>query len=225
MSVWRVYFSSLLLCYGREFCLTFDDFRRPLAAISVRCLIRRIVILRTLTLAVAVISPAPFWLFQWREHMAPLYHGKKRFYTVAGNVAWLDDLIVKNYARTDPLLAKDGFTASCSTADCVLITCDEANGNTLSARALSGGFSAIWLCRYPARAGGAVIVAGDRLILARVRPLAMWCCAAGNPLLPVIFTFFTHAGRFWCVPPDPRGCFIGSIWFIPYSRGGDCGYK
>ncbi len=58
-------------------------------------------------MAVESLSPAPFWLFQWRGIWRAIQRKNESVFLYRGNVADVGELIVKAYAWT-LLLAKDG---------------------------------------------------------------------------------------------------------------------
>lgn len=77
-----VYFGSLLTLLWQGF-YTFDDFTMSvtpeLTLANIRALFNPAnydIILRTLTMAVQSLSPAPFWLFQWRGIWRAIPAGK-----------------------------------------------------------------------------------------------------------------------------------------------------
>lgn len=165
-----VYFGSLLTLLWQGF-YTFDDFTMSvtpeLTLANIRALFNPAnydIILRTLTMAVAVTIASAILAFPMAWYMARYTSGKmKAFFYIAVMLPMWASYIVKAYAWT-LLLAKDGvaqwfFTTSWAgtTADCVpYITCGGRQyAVNFRAGALSGVSLYLATVHDPARAGGA----------------------------------------------------------------------
>ena len=164
-----VYFGSLLTLLWQGF--TFDDFTMSvtpeLTLANIRALFNPAnydIILRTLTMAVAVTIASAILAFPMAWYMARYTSGKmKAFFYIAVMLPMWASYIVKAYAWT-LLLAKDGVAqwflqhlGLATTADCVpYITCGGRQyAVNFRAGALSGVSLYLAAVHDPARAGGA----------------------------------------------------------------------
>lgn len=165
-----VYFGSLLTLLWQGF-YTFDDFTMSvtpeLTMANIRALFNPAnydIILRTLTMAVAVTIASAILAFPMAWYMARYTSGKmKAFFYIAVMLPMWASYIVKAYAWT-LLLAKDGVAqwflqhlGLGTTADCVpYITCGGRQyAVNFRAGALSGVSLYLVAVHDPARAGGA----------------------------------------------------------------------
>lgn len=237
-----VYFGSLLTLLWQGF-YTFDDFTMSvtpeLTLANIRALFNPAnydIILRTLTMAVAVTIASAILAFPMAWYMARYTSGKmKAFFYIAVMLPMWASYIVKAYAWT-LLLAKDGVAQwflqhlGLEPLLTAFLTLPAVGGNTLSTSGLGRFlvFLYIWLPFMILPVQAALERLPPSLLQASadlgarprqtfryvVLPLAIPGIAAGS-----IFTFSLTLGDFivpqrWLVLQD----ILSAIWFIP-SRG------
>lgn len=236
-----VYFGSLLTLLWQGF-YTFDDFTMSvtpeLTLANIRALFNPAnydIILRTLTMAVAVTIASAILAFPMAWYMARYTSGKmKAFFYIAVMLPMWASYIVKAYAWT-LLLAKDGVAQwflqhlGLEPLLTAFLTLPAVGGNTLSTSGLGRFlvFLYIWLpfMILPFRRRLSVCrrhCCRRRLISAHVhdKPFAMWCCRWQSRVLPLALSLPSHShwailsSRSWLVLQD----ILSAIWFIP-SRG------
>ena len=197
-----VYFGSLLTLLWQGF-YTFDDFTMSvtpeLTLANVRALFNPAnydIILRTLTMAVAVTIASAILAFPMAWYMARYTSGKmKAFFYIAVMLPMWASYIVKAYAWT-LLLAKDGVAQwflqhlGLEPLLTAFLTLPAVGGNTLSTSGLGRFLVFLYICRWQSR----------------VLPLAL--------SLPSHSHWAILSSRSWLARQD----ILSAIWFIP-SRG------
>ncbi len=235
-----VYFGSLLTLLWQGF-YTFDDFTMSvtpnLTLANIRALFNPAnydIILRTLTMAVAVTIASAILAFPMAWYMARYTSGKmKAFFYIAVMLPCGRATLLKPMPLT-LLLAKDGVAQwflqhlGLEPLLTAFLTLPAVGGNTLSTSGLGRFlFLYIWLPFMILPVQAALERLPPSLLQASAipahvhdKPFAMWCCRWQSRVLPLALSLPSHShwripsSRSWLVLQD----ILSAIWFIP-SRG------